>query len=88
MDTISASDAKNRFRALLDKVQLEPVIISRNGRPVATVMSTVEFDTRLSFRGTTRVESTSVLTLGERVNISDVYASMTDGFVRQSAHMM
>jgi prevent-host-death family protein len=48
MDTISASDAKNRFRALLDKVALEPVIISRHGRPLAVMMSAVEFDARLS----------------------------------------
>jgi len=50
MDTMSASDAKSRFSALLDKVQVEPVIISRHGRPVAVVMSPMEFDTRLSFK--------------------------------------
>jgi prevent-host-death family protein len=50
MDTIAASYAKNRFRALLDKVQVEPVIISRHGKPIAVVMSAVEFDTHLSFK--------------------------------------
>lgn len=50
MDMISASDANHRFSALLDKVQLEPVFISRHGRPIAVVMSAVEFDTRLSFK--------------------------------------
>ena len=50
MDTISASDAKNRFSTLLGKVQTEPVIISKHGKPVAIVMSAVEFDKRLSFR--------------------------------------
>ena len=50
METITASDAKNRFRALLDKVQTEPVIISKHGRPVAVVMSAMEFDTRLHFK--------------------------------------
>jgi prevent-host-death family protein len=49
MDTISASDAKNRFSTLIDKVQTEPVIISRHGRPVAVVMSAVESETRLNF---------------------------------------
>ncbi len=54
MDTISVSDAKNQVRALLDKVQLEPVIISKHGRPIAVVMSAVEFDTRLSSRAEAR----------------------------------
>lgn len=48
MDTISASEAKKRFSALLDKVEVEPVIISRHGRPTAVMMSAFEFDTRLS----------------------------------------
>jgi len=50
MDTISASDAKTEFSALLDKVQTEPVIVSKHGRPVAVVMSVAEFDKRLRFR--------------------------------------
>ena len=50
MDTISASDAKNQFSALLDKVQTEPVIISKHGRPVAVVMSASEFDAHVSFK--------------------------------------
>lgn len=57
MDTISASAAKNRFSALLDKVQLEPVIISKHGRPIAVVMSAVEFDMRLSSRTEARAGS-------------------------------
>jgi prevent-host-death family protein len=50
MDTISASDAKSGFSALLDRVQTAPVIISRNGSAVAVVMSSGEFDGRLSFK--------------------------------------
>jgi len=50
MDTISASDAKNQFSALLDKVQTEPVIISKHGRPVAVMMSASEFDAHVSFK--------------------------------------
>ena len=57
MDTISASDAKNRFKELLAKVQAEPVVISKHGKPVAVVMSAVEFDTRLSFRREAAEES-------------------------------
>lgn len=48
MDTISASAAKNQFRTLLNKVQTEPVIISRHGSPIAVVMSAAEFDAHVS----------------------------------------
>ena len=57
MDTISASDAKNRFSELLDQVPVEPVIISKHGRPIAVVMSAVEFDTRLNFEAEAKDES-------------------------------
>ena len=39
MDTITAADAKTNFGALLDKAQRGPVMISKNGRAVAVVMS-------------------------------------------------
>ena len=44
METIAAADAKTNFGALLDKAQQGPVTISRNGRPVAVVMSAVAFE--------------------------------------------
>lgn len=44
MDTIPAADAKTNFGALLDKAQREPVTISKNGRPVAVVMSADAFE--------------------------------------------
>jgi len=39
METIAAADAKTNFGALLDKAQRGPVTISKNGRPVAVIMS-------------------------------------------------
>lgn len=39
METIAAADAKTNFGALLDKAQRGPVMISKNGRVVAVVMS-------------------------------------------------
>jgi antitoxin Phd len=39
METIAAADAKTNFGALLDKAQRSPVMISKNGRVVAVVMS-------------------------------------------------
>lgn len=44
MDTMPAADAKTNFGALLDKAQREPVTISKNGRPVAVVMSAAAFE--------------------------------------------
>lgn len=43
---MNATDAKNRFGELLDCAQAEPVVIQKNGRDVAYVMSKEEFDRR------------------------------------------
>ena len=39
MTTISASEAKTHFGALITKAQKEPVTIEKQGRPVAVVLS-------------------------------------------------
>jgi prevent-host-death family protein len=44
MKTMQATDAKNRFGELLEDAISEPVIIQKNGRDVAVVMSKAEFD--------------------------------------------
>jgi len=44
MDTIPAADAKTNFGALLDRAQRGPVMISKNGRAVAVVMSAEAFE--------------------------------------------
>lgn len=44
MDTIAAAEAKTNFGALLDKAQRGPVTISKNGRPVAVLMSAEAFE--------------------------------------------
>jgi prevent-host-death family protein len=46
MKTIQATDAKNRFGELLEDAISEPVLIQKNGRDVAVVMSKAEFDLR------------------------------------------
>ena len=46
MKTMQATEAKNRFGELLDEAGNEPVIIQKNGRDVAVVMSKAEFDAR------------------------------------------
>ena len=42
---IPAAEAKTNFGALLEKVQREPFMISKKGRPVAVLMSMDEFET-------------------------------------------
>lgn len=44
MDTTTAADAKRNFGALLDRAQREPVTISKNGCPVAVVMSITDYE--------------------------------------------
>ena len=43
MRYVSASEAKQRFAALLDTVQREPVTIRRQNREVAVVISPIDF---------------------------------------------
>lgn len=44
METIAAADAKTNFGALLDKVQRGPVVISKNGRAVAVMVSAADYE--------------------------------------------
>jgi prevent-host-death family protein len=44
MKTVSATDAKQRFAALIDAAQREPVLIRRQDRDVAVVLSAEEYD--------------------------------------------
>lgn len=44
MKTVSATDAKQRLAALLDAAQREPVLIRRQNRDVAVIMSAQEYD--------------------------------------------
>ncbi|MGF1609820.1 MAG: type II toxin-antitoxin system Phd/YefM family antitoxin [Kiloniellales bacterium] len=41
---MSAFEARNRFGQLLDAVQHEPVTVTRNGRPVAVLMSVNDYE--------------------------------------------
>ena len=43
MKTVSATDAKQRLAALLDAAQREPVLIRRQNRDVAVIMSVEEY---------------------------------------------
>ncbi len=50
MATMTATDVKNRFGEALDTAQREPVMIRKNGRNVAVLLSAEEYET-LSARG-------------------------------------
>jgi prevent-host-death family protein len=44
MQFMSASDAKQRLAALLDAAQREPVMIRRQKRDIAVLLSPIEYD--------------------------------------------
>jgi len=44
MKTVTATDAKQRLAALLDAAQREPVLIQRQNRDVAVIMSAQEYE--------------------------------------------
>jgi len=51
MQSVKASDAKNKFGQLLDMAQAEPVRIQKNGRDVAVVLSPDEFQRLIAGAG-------------------------------------
>jgi prevent-host-death family protein len=44
MKVVSATDAKQRFAALLDAAQKEPVVIRRQNRDVAVIISAEQYE--------------------------------------------
>jgi prevent-host-death family protein len=44
MRSVSATDAKPRLAALLDAAQREPIVIRRQNRDVAVIMSAEEYE--------------------------------------------
>ena len=44
MQTLSASDAKREFGEVLLKAQTAPIGVTRNGKPVAVVLSNTEYE--------------------------------------------
>ena len=44
MKKVAATEAKNRLGAILDDAQREPIIIQRQDRDIAVVMSMAEFE--------------------------------------------
>ena len=44
MRKIAATEAKNRLGAILDEAQREPIVIQKQDRDVAVILSMAEFD--------------------------------------------
>ena len=44
MKTVAATEAKNRLGAVLDEAQREPIVIQRQERDIAVVMSMAEYE--------------------------------------------
>jgi len=44
MKTVAATEAKNRFGAILDEAQREPIVIRRQDRDIAVVLSMAEYE--------------------------------------------
>jgi antitoxin Phd len=72
MKTVSATEAKQRFAAIIDAAQREPVVIRRQNREVAVVVSPADYD---RIRGANVVELDR---LCERVSKQAAKRGMTD----------
>ena len=44
MKTVAATEAKNRFGAILDEAQREPIVIRRQTRDIAVVLSMADYE--------------------------------------------
>ena len=44
METYTSSDAKREFGEVLTKSQREPISVTRNGKPIAVVLSSVDYE--------------------------------------------
>jgi prevent-host-death family protein len=72
MKTVSATDAKQRFAAVIDAAQREPVRIRRQNRDVAVIVSAEEYD---RIRGLNNAE---LKRLCERVSEQAAARGLTD----------
>lgn len=88
MKTLTASEAKNRFGMLLDWARQEPVLIEKQGRQVAVMLSVEEYE-RLS---NPQEEITNLdnqdLTIQERLAILQLPSEERAKILRQNADTM
>ena len=75
MKTVSATDAKQRLAALLDAAQREPVLIRRQNRDVAVIMSAQEYE-RIRRINVDELERTM-----DRISAQAAARGMTEGIL-------
>ncbi len=76
MKTVAATEAKNRLGAILDDAQREPVVIRRQDRDIAVVLSMADYERLrsgniqafLELRGKIAAEATANGLTEERLN--------------------
>lgn len=56
MKTVAATEAKNRFGAIIDDAQREPIVIRRQHRDVAVVLSMADYERLRSGNATAFLE--------------------------------
>ncbi len=72
MRSVSATDAKQRLAALLDAAQREPILIRRQNRDVAVIMSAEEYE-RIR-----RVNNAELKRLMDRIGAQAAARGMTE----------
>ena len=72
MKSVSATEAKQRLAALLDAAQREPVLIRRQNRDVAVIMSAEEYE---RMRGANNAELKRIM---DRIGAQAVERGMTE----------
>lgn len=61
MKKVAATEAKNRLGAILDDAQREPIVIQRQDRDIAVVVSIAEFERMRSANVNAFLEASKVL---------------------------
>ena len=72
MKVVSATDAKQRLAALLDAAQREPIVIRRQKRDVAVIMSAEEYE---RIRG---LKNTELKRIMDRIGAQAAARGMTE----------